>query len=73
MWVRFIAPLRMTRRGKRDEATSKMPRGLWPFGEGVSGNAVVAIRCVILWGMRGRWRLVSHGEGMFCETFKAGK
>ena len=44
-----------------------------PCGQGMSGSAGVAVRCVILWGKRGRWRLVSHGEGVFCGTFKAGK
>ena len=50
--------------------------GQRPCGEGVSGSAAVAfmcVICVILWGRRGRWRLVSHGEGVFCGTFKAGK
>ena len=42
-------------------------------GEGLSGGVGVFGRCVILWGRRGHWRLVSHGEGIFCGTFKAGK
>ena len=47
--------------------------GQRPCGEGVSGSAGGSIRCVILRGRQGRWRLVSYGEGVSCGTFKAGK
>ena len=34
MWVRFIAPLKTTRREKMDEATSEMPWGSDPAAKG---------------------------------------
>ncbi len=38
-----------------------------------TGESRVLVRCVILWGRRGNWGFVSHGEEVFCGTFKAGK
>ena len=67
-------------RSAQDDTSSKAGRsgeqnalGQRPCGEGVSGSAGVAVRCVILRGWRGRRRLVSYGEGMFSGTFQACK
>ena len=78
--VESLPDLCQIHRSVRNDKSRKAGRGnkqnalgQRPCGEGVSGSAGVAFRCVILRGRRRRWRLVSYGEGVFCGTFKAGK